>query len=154
MILLAWVTREKRREIEDVLLGLRVLFEEISPLIESYNSEVCPYCEDVCCKQRHAYYDSEDRLYISALGLSVPEYSERSLGEPCEFLSFNGCSRPRWQRPFRCTWFFCEPLLRYMYDGPGRPHRRLVRLLQEIVELRGKLLSCCCRETKIQKQSF
>ncbi|NOY40020.1 MAG: hypothetical protein GXO95_07305 [Nitrospirae bacterium] len=136
------------------MLRLRVLFEEISPLIESYNAEVCPYCEDVCCKQRHAYYDSEDMIYISALGLAVPEYSERGLEEPCEFLSSKGCSRPRWQRPFRCTWYFCEPLLSHMYNGPGRPHRRFVSLLQDIVELRGNLVSYCCEETKVQKLLF
>ncbi|MEC4686458.1 MAG: hypothetical protein VST71_12095 [Nitrospirota bacterium] len=129
------------RRIEDVLFRLRGLFEEISPLIEGYTSEVCPNCEDVCCKQRHAYYDSEDLICISALGLAVPEYSERGLEARCEFLSFNGCSRPRWQRPFRCTWYFCEPLLRHMSDGPGRPHRRLVSLLQDIVELRGNLIN-------------
>ncbi len=129
------------REIEDVLSGLRELFEEISPLIEGYTSEVCPYCEDVCCKQKHAYYDSEDIIYISALHLSSPEYSKRGLEEPCEFLSCNGCSRPRWQRPFRCTWYFCGPLLRHMNNGPGRPHRRLVALLRDIVDLRGRLIT-------------
>ncbi|NOZ24856.1 MAG: hypothetical protein GXO94_02030 [Nitrospirae bacterium] len=119
---------------------LRALFEEISPLIEGYTSKVCPSCEDVCCKQKHAYYDSEDLVYVSALGLALPEYGDRGLEEPCEFLSVSGCSRPRWQRPFRCTWYFCEPLLRHMEEGPGRPYRRLVGLLQEIVELKGKLL--------------
>jgi len=126
---------------EDVPLKLRALFEEVSPLIEDYTSKVCPSCKDVCCKQRHAYYDGEDRIYISALGLSFPEYSERDLEEPCEFLSSDGCSRPRWQRPFRCTWYFCGPLLRHMHEGPARPYRRLVGLLKEIVELKGRLLS-------------
>lgn len=141
MIFSARITRANSRETRDLLFVLRMLFEEISPLIEGYTSEVCPDCEDVCCKQKHAYYDSEDMICISALGLSSPEYSERGLEEPCEFLSFNGCSRPRWQRPFRCTWYFCEPLLRHMSDGPGRPHRRLVSLLQDIVELRGNLIN-------------
>ncbi len=153
MIFLNQLTGANRREIEDVLLGLRVLFEEISPLIERYTSEVCPYCENVCCKQRHAYYDGEDMIYISALGLSVPEYSERGLEEPCEFLSINGCSRPGWHRPFRCTWYFCGPLLQHMNDGLGRPHRRLVGLLQDIVELRSGLISSCCGKNENPKEN-
>jgi len=146
MILLTQITGANCRKIEEVLLGLRVLFEDISPLIERYTSEVCPDCENVCCKQRHAYYDAEDMIYISARGLSVPEYSERGLEEPCEFLSFKGCSRPGWQRPFRCTWYFCGPLLQHMNDGPGRPHRRLVGLLQDIVELRSELVSAAGKQ--------
>ena len=146
MILLTQRTGANCRKIEDILVGLRVLFEEINPLMERYIPEVCPDCEDVCCKQRHAYYDAEDMIYISARGLSVPEYSERGLDEPCEFLSFEGCSRPRWQRPFRCTWFFCGPLLQHMNDGPGRPYRRLVGLLQDIVELRSELVSAAGKQ--------
>jgi len=33
-----------------------------------------------------------------------------------------------------------------MNDGPGRPHRRLVGLLQDIVELRSELLSAAAKQ--------
>ncbi len=123
---------EHEETIREKAVGLYRLLERASPLIEQYTSEVCPTCEDVCCKQKHAYFDDEDMIYITALGVEVPEYDERGPEEPCQFLSERGCTRPRGHRPFRCTWYFCPPLLSYMAGGKGRPYRRLVALLKEI----------------------
>jgi hypothetical protein len=125
--------------VKKTALEIKELLEEISPLIEGYTAEVCPGCEDVCCKQRHAWYDEEDRVFIHALDCSEPEYSSRTADEPCEFLNSNGCIRPRWQRPFRCTWYFCVPLLEHMSERSGKKYRKMVKLLRRIIDLRNRL---------------
>ncbi len=124
---------------EALALRLKELLEEVSPLIEGYTSEVCPRCRDVCCRQRHASYEEDDLRYISALGLPLQGAAGRDPDEPCEHLSDRGCRRPRWLRPFRCTWYFCEQLLERMTEDAGRPYRRVVGLLREAMELRRRL---------------
>ncbi|MGD0884210.1 MAG: hypothetical protein ABSA46_04915 [Thermodesulfovibrionales bacterium] len=119
---------------------LKELFAEISPMIESYTREVCPQCAQVCCKQRHALPDAKDRVFLRALGLESPPYdNRRSPDEQCQFLGSTGCVNPRWMRPFRCTWFFCEPLLRAMDEGAGKRCRKLTALLGEIVKMSNDL---------------
>ncbi|NOX20092.1 MAG: hypothetical protein GXO99_02350 [Nitrospirae bacterium] len=121
-------------------LEIKELIEELSPIIESFTSEVCPTCRSVCCKHKHSLYDEEDKVFLRAL--SVEPVNDESLDPdgPCQFLSPTGCVRPRWKRPFRCTWYFCEALLEYMPEASGRHYRRLVRLLNEILEKRKALI--------------
>ncbi len=119
---------------------LRSLLIESSPLIEAYTAVVCPSCTHVCCRQVHGLYREKDILYLRGLGEKVPERdTTRSPEGPCEAMGPRGCSQPRWQRPFKCTWFFCEPLLAAMRDGNARQARRLSALLQEMVDLHNEL---------------
>ncbi len=116
----------------------RMLLNEVSPLIEEYTSAVCPDCRDVCCKQRHGMMNDLDRRYAAALGEAVPAYEPgRSLDGPCQFMGNGGCSIPRWLRPWRCTSYFCDPLLAAMAQGPQRKSRRISALIQQIVDIRG-----------------
>lgn len=125
---------------EEIAERLKELLIEVSPLIEEYTQATCPLCEDVCCKQRHALPEEKDLLYMRLTG--IPEYSLDNRGpeEPCQFLGAKGCIKPRWQRPLRCTWYFCERLLRAMDEGDQRKARRLIEMVKEIVELSGRLI--------------
>jgi hypothetical protein len=120
---------------------LKNLLEEISPFIEEFTSEICPGCPAVCCKQKHGYHDEDDMIYLSSLGLDVPSYDRRSPDDPCEFLSLGGCSKPRWQRPYRCTWYFCERLLHYMPEKSARKYRKIVSRLQSMLEVRMSMIT-------------
>jgi hypothetical protein len=44
---------------------------------------------------------------------------------PCQFMGQTGCTLQRWTRAFKCTWFFCEPLLAALNEGEPRKARRL-----------------------------
>jgi hypothetical protein len=115
---------------------LKKLLSQLSFMIEPYTQEVCPQCQEVCCKQRHAIPDERDRVFLVALGLESPPLDITRLpDEQCQFLGRMGCVNPRWMRPFRCTWFFCEPLLRAMESGPEKRYRELTALLGETVKL-------------------
>jgi hypothetical protein len=115
---------------------LRLLLIDSSSLIEKYTSEACPACIDVCCKQKYAVYQERDILYLHALGAEVPQRDKaRPLEGPCQFMGPRGCDKPRWLRPFKCTWYFCEPLLAALNEGPQKKARQLSSVLQEMINL-------------------
>lgn len=121
------------RRIKDLLTSL-------SPLIEEHTRLVCPACTDVCCRQKHGMPKEKDRAYFTALGIeNEPPEPSRGPDAPCRFLGPAGCSKPRWQRAWKCTWYFCEPLLQAMNEGPQRKARRISELITAILALRETL---------------
>jgi hypothetical protein len=50
-----------------------------------------------------------------------------------------GCIQPRWLRPFKCTWYFCEPLLAAMAADRQKKARRISALLQEMIDLYNEI---------------
>jgi len=115
---------------------LKLLLIESSPLIEGYTAAVCPACTDVCCRQKHGMYQKRDISYLKALGVDMPSRDDaRPLEGPCESMGPEGCVLPRWMRPFRCTWYFCEPLIKTLNERPQRSVRRLSALMQEMIRL-------------------
>ncbi len=119
---------------------LKMLLIESSPLIEGYTSRICPSCTEVCCKQRHGLFTEADCAYIAALGEKVPTHDPLVPPDgPCQFLGAGGCAKPRWQRAWKCTWFFCEPLLAALAEGPQKKARQLSAALEEIRRRYGEL---------------
>lgn len=120
----------------DVAQKLKELLVESSPLIEAYTREVCPACTDVCCREQHGVFRERDIIYLAALGAEVLHGDARGAPEaPCRHLGAAGCARPRWLRPFKCTWYFCGPLLTALDSGPQKKARILSQTLQEMILL-------------------
>ena len=119
---------------------LKALLIESSPLIESYTRQVCPGCVDVCCRQKHGMFTAADKAYLDALGESMPSHDSGSaLDGPCQFLGPTGCIKPRWQRAWKCTWYFCDALLQAVAAGPQKQARALSRMQTEILHLYDEL---------------
>ena len=114
-------------------------FEKLGPYIERYTSVVCPRCTKVCCANRHGTPEEEDFTFYRALGVEARP-AEGPPGAVCSLLGSTGCVLPRWRRPFRCTWYFCPPLLEEMRRDGGRPYRDFVSELARLVDLRNKLI--------------
>ncbi|MHB8846371.1 MAG: hypothetical protein ACYC7L_16680 [Nitrospirota bacterium] len=120
----------------DAAQGLRQLLIDSSAMIEEYTREVCPSCTDVCCRQKHGAYRERDVRYLNAIGAPVPSSDRTRAPESrCEFLGANGCIHPRWLRPFKCTWYFCEPIIVAMQDRPQRSTRALTAVMEEMIRL-------------------
>lgn len=117
------------------------LFDEISPFIEKHTGQVCPHCAKVCCANKHGLPEDEDLLFFRAAGLA-PRPSRGLPDEVCSLLAPKGCLLPRARRPFRCTWYFCGPLLEAMRAGNARDYRRFVDALGRLVSLREQLIKC------------
>ena len=119
---------------------LKRLLIESSDLFEEYTSRVCPDCTDVCCRQKHGIYGEGDMRYLKALDEQIPRRDLSRPGEgPCEAMGPRGCVQPRWLRPFKCTWYICEPLIAALDEGPQQKARKLSDLMQEMMDLNRAL---------------
>jgi hypothetical protein len=121
-------------------LRLKALLVELAPLIEEYTAQCCPDCRDVCCRQKRAVPDPVDIRYFSLLDQPLPLLDRgRDPEGPCQFMGEKGCTAGRWLRPWRCTWYFCLPLLDAMGKGPQKKVRHISGLIQQIVDIRTTL---------------
>ena len=76
-----------------------------------------------------------------ALGLEIPEYDLSVNAEDiCQFIGPKGCVLPRLQRPYRCTWYFCDPILVQLDLSPAKTYRKFISELQSLSGARGELL--------------
>ena len=129
---------DKQKELAN---ELKNAFDAVSPFIEKHTSIVCPTCETVCCINKHGNYDNNDRVFIEALGMEVPRYSpDRKDTDPCRFLKEHGCSLERWVRPYRCTFFFCDLLLKSLEGDNAKLFRAFTEFLKHLVSVRQQLL--------------
>ena len=118
------------------------LIGEADPFIQRNTEEVCPECRKVCCINRHSYHTHFDVLYLRALGQEIPSHGAGIAdSEPCQFLSARGCRLKRHLRPYRCTWYFCTPLLDHMRNAPVREYRSFISCLEQISGERELLLT-------------
>jgi len=118
------------------------IIEAISPIIESHTARVCPDCTSVCCVNRHSRFDYSDVIFMSSLNREIPADDPAvAFTDPCRFLGVRGCIRKRSERPYRCTWFFCSPLLEVIGDQmPRAEHRKFMEMLRRITELRTGMI--------------
>lgn len=123
--------------------AIKQLLIECSPLIEEYTGAVCPSCTEICCKQRHGAFTEADRAYLNALEEDIPHHDPAWPPDRlCQFLGPRGCIKPRWQRAWKCTWYYCEPLLEALRSGPAHKARKLSRLQEELLRLYNGLKGC------------
>ncbi len=92
--------------------GLKKRFYNIEPLLDKFTMPVCAKCPTGCCVNSHGFPDFEDLIFFKSIGLSWLKYD---MSKPehglCQFLGPIGCSLPRFNRSYRCTWYFCNSLL-------------------------------------------
>jgi len=120
---------------------LRQAFKAVSPFIEKHTAIVCPECKKVCCIDKHGRYDKNDLVFLRALGVKKHhDLPDREESDPCRFLNEKGCSRERWERPFRCTQFFCDALLKSLENDNAKLYRAFVEYLQHLISVRQRLL--------------
>jgi hypothetical protein len=120
---------------------VRELIDKVDPFIQTQTARICPHCTSVCCIDRHGSFDLHDLVYAFCLGLPVPQYERhRNETEPCQFLAAKGCRLPRHERPFRCTWHFCDALIAHMQILPAREVREYNAAFQELQKMRLAML--------------
>lgn len=121
---------------------LREAFKMVSPFIEKHTSIVCPDCENLCCMDKHGRYDANDLLFLGALGIDTPpDTVMREETDGCRYMMDLGCSLDRWMRPYRCTYFFCNRLLKSMEDDNSKLYRAFMMFFEHMVSLRSEFLA-------------
>lgn len=120
---------------------MRELINAVDPFIQEQTAVVCPRCTTVCCIDRHGSFDLHDLVYAFCLELPVPRYEAiREETDPCRFLAPTGCILPRHERPFRCTWHFCDTLIAHFQTLSARRVREFNRTFQHLQEVRAEML--------------
>ncbi|MBF0328968.1 MAG: hypothetical protein HQL10_07405 [Nitrospirae bacterium] len=127
--------------LKGVALSLVEAVRLMDGFIQENSAQVCPDCVKVCCKNTHSYYDHEDLIFIYSLGRKAPEYApEIDDEDACQFISEKGCTIERAFRPFRCNWYFCDPLIKHMEEGPQKAYRKFIAIFHDAIDLRRRLV--------------
>ena len=128
-------------ENKEIAGEIKEAFDLVSPFIEKHTLLVCPDCIKVCCADKHGRYDNDDLLFLNSLGIDVSQNGhERNEEGSCRYITENGCKLERWMRPFRCTFFFCDGLLKSIEDDNAKLYRVFIGYFQHLVSLRQRLL--------------
>ncbi len=125
----------------EIAQEIRDTFDLVSPFIEKHTSMICPDCKKVCCSDKHGRYDSDDLSFLKALGIDVSQ--QESSGDetaPCRYITDTGCSLQRWMRPFRCTSFFCDPLLKSIENDNAKLYGAFNEYYKHLLALRGMFI--------------
>lgn len=68
----------------------------------------CVDCSKICCHHATVWYDFRDLLFAMLHRGALPERQiYRGDNGWCAMLGPKGCTLPRVQRPFLCTWYVC-----------------------------------------------
>lgn len=133
-------TDERCRSTAREFIGV---LDEAGGMILKETEAFCPSCTSVCCINRHSYHEVIDIFFITAAGGTPPGYRpDISDLSPCQFLGEKGCMLPRPLRPYRCTWYFCGPLLEHIRSGPARRYRIFSDSMMRLTEKRQELIGC------------
>jgi len=135
---------KERKALKDVFMlgkGLKAVFIEMDPILNELTRRTCPYCGKVCCINRHGLPEYADMVCFFAMDIELPDYDlSKDPGSPCQFLGNKGCALPRFKRPFRCTWYFCEPMLLELDLGPIKKHKEFMGFITLLAQRRRELL--------------
>lgn len=131
----------QKNDLREIAYEMREMFDLLSPFLEKHTSSICPACENVCCADKHGRYDGDDLLFLDALGIEVPseETGRKYDDQSCRYMTERGCFLPRWMRPYRCTFFFCDRLLKSIQEGDTKLYRAFIGYFQYLIHLRQRL---------------
>ena len=131
------------REVEGVrslALEVKTGIDTIDPFIQEITAEVCPTCKSSNCINANGRFEWCDLIFLSAMGIELPHFRD-GLGDedPCQFLAEKGCFLPRTIRPYRCNWWYCDPLLEAFNRWRPRKQRMFISLMQNITQTRFRM---------------
>ncbi len=102
-------TRRRRfSPIRDLAGQIQARITALDGRLDALCAGTCHGCEDNCCQRATVWYDFKDLLgfHLAAVPLPAQQFVPQSK-HPCQYLGPTGCTLPRIQRPFVCTWYLC-----------------------------------------------
>lgn len=103
--------------------------------------QTCPGCKESCCHRATIWYDFNDLLFCYLYRDDLPlQQIVKKRGEACPLLTPAGCSLPRLERPFICTWYVCPAQTTIIEQyGSTDPVRKIYSTLREMQSARQLL---------------
>ncbi|GBE41158.1 MAG TPA: hypothetical protein ENH18_03130 [Nitrospirae bacterium] len=78
---------------------------------------------------------------MGALGIDTASDScGREEAGRCRYMTEKGSDLDRWMRPYRCTFFFCDALLKSLENDNAKLYRTFMEYFKHMVSIRKKLL--------------
>ena len=133
--------KSQQTHINEMALHLKEAIKSLSPFIEEHTAIVCPKCRKVCCADKHGRYDEDDIAYLKALELDIPpQPADREETAACRYITETGCSLKRWMRPYRCTLFFCDALIKSLESGDPKLYSAFDSYFQNLILVRQEFI--------------
>lgn len=159
-----WLTSELWAEMEmSLLTAVRSLSVENARLLSTLAQKIainyvlideiqttlcgqsCPSCEDVCCRHATVWYDFRDVLFSCFQRQALPiRQIDKNEDGICTHLHVDGCSLPRVERPFICTWYVCSSQKQLLDSSDKTVRVQCVDSLDEIKRTRKQLEELFC----------
>lgn len=122
-------------------------------LFEPFTLTHCATCRTPCCR-KPSWVRPTDIVLVEELGYSLPNPAAAqaaappllqlaagdepdNAGEPCDYLTSDGCAFPADLRPFGCTAFICEPM---RAELPPEELAAVERAVRELEEAHARLI--------------
>lgn len=121
-----WATPSEWREVNDALVHLMghhadalpplvrmarnigERLEAVFPVMDHLCCLTCPECREPCCRVAKPWFDLRDLLFLHLAGGGIaPSQPIAGRRDHCRYLTPKGCSLPRIERPWICTWYLC-----------------------------------------------
>ncbi len=118
--------------------NISLLYQRLSSPMSSLCGVTCNSCTSPCCPGARPYFDFKDLIFFHLSHTRPPEAQTiKEQADRCRYISIRGCTLPRLQRPWICTWYICsrqQPLL-----SSNREFAKIPYIIAEIKDLRGRL---------------
>lgn len=132
--------RDTLQDAVDIAQQVRFRVEALDPLMRDLCERTCPRCNDNCCRRATVWFDFKDMLGFHLRSATIPPGQLIAAArQTCRYLGIRGCTLPRIQRPFVCTWFICSAQKGLMDQWPSSRMQFLFNSLEALKKGRNKL---------------
>ena len=129
--------RHQLDHVQKIAKDINLLLASIDATLDRLGRETCAQCPTPCCRVADISYDFRDLLFIHMTDQSRPPWQpRRSAGEVCRYLGAAGCSIPRHERPWICTWYICAAQKKYLVWHREISCKDLLSVIEHIGMLR------------------
>lgn len=119
---------------------VRVLLEQLTPVMTALGSLTCSRCLSSCCERARVWFDFRDLLYLHLSGQPRPPAQlRRRLHDPCRYLDAAGCRLSRPLRPWVCIWYLCPQQTTLLGRDGCQLLGRVRRQLGAVAQLRREM---------------
>ncbi|MGE0083537.1 MAG: hypothetical protein AB7S75_03870 [Desulfococcaceae bacterium] len=113
------------------------LLESLFPLMDELCAVACPSCREPCCRVARLWFNFPDLLFLHLSGQNIAEgQPHKEFHLHCRYLGDCGCTLPRIERPWICTWYLCPPQTSLLRKKGKSVKNRVDQIFTQIKEKR------------------
>lgn len=123
--------------------NIRQNLNHLFPIMDRLCADTCTDCKEPCCRVAKLWYNYQDLLFLSLSGLQPPEDGQpiQNYHGHCRYLGSTGCTLPRINRPWICTWYICPPQTSILRRNSRVLYNEVEEVIQNIKAARKEMES-------------